>query len=262
LEVVSALFHNLIVQPATDLLVYMHALLGSYGLAIIIFGVVVKMVTLPLTLQQLRSSRAMQKVQPLMQELQEKYKDDREKLAQEQMKLYREHGVNPLGGCLPLIIQLPVLWGLYRAILNLAQRPDFQAESFLWLKSLAEPEGFPYILIGLMVISQFLYQRVMTPTTPGDSQQASMQRAMQFMPLIFAFIFINFPSGLVLYYMVFNVVSLLQQLFINKWSDLREEPALATATAGGPGGKPRSDDGKVHEETDDKPLRRRRRNRS
>lgn len=260
MEFISGLFNNLIVQPATDVLVYMHTLLGSYGIAIIIFGIIVKMVTLPLTLQQLRSSRAMQKVQPLMKELQDKYKDDREKLAQEQMKLYREHGVNPLGGCLPLLIQLPVLWGLYRAILNLAERPDFQSESFLWLSSLAEPEGFPYILIGLMVVSQFLYQRVMTPTAAGDGQQESMQKAMQFMPLIFAFIFINFPSGLVLYYLVFNVVSLAQQLFINKWSDLREEPALATATAGAPGGKQRSDDGKVREDTDDKPLRRRRRN--
>lgn len=234
---------------------------GNYGIAIIVFGIVVKMVTLPLTIQQLKSSRAMQKIQPLMKELQDKYKDDRETLAQKQMELYREHGVNPLGGCLPLIIQLPVLWGLYRAIFNLAAKGVLQ-EGFLWIDSLANPEGFPYILIGLMVASQFLYQRLMTPPT-GDDQQQTMQKAMQFMPLIFAFIFINLPAGLVLYYMVFNVVSVLQQVGINKWTDLREEqPALATATAGASGGNQNSDDGKMQGKADDREPRRRRRSRS
>lgn len=256
----SAIFNNLIVQPAVELLQYMHGIMGSYGVAIIVFGIVVKMVTLPLTLQQLKSSRAMQKVQPLMKELQEKYKDDREKLAQEQMKLYREHGVNPLGGCLPLIIQMPILFGLYRAILDLSQTPAFQAESFLWLDSLANPEGFPYILIGLMVVSQFLYQRLMTPPT-GDSQQESMQKAMQFMPLIFAFIFINLPAGLVLYYMVFNVVSVLQQVGINKWTDLREpDLATATATAAADTKAKTSSDGKAQRKIDDRQRKRRRGN--
>lgn len=254
---ISNVFNNLIVGPATELLKYMHTVFGSYGIAIIIFGILVKMVTLPLTLQQLKSSRAMQKVQPLMKDLQEKYKDDREKLAQEQMKLYREHGVNPLGGCLPLVIQLPILWGLYRAIFRLAQEDQAFKEGFLWLNSLAEPEGMPYILIGLMVISQFLYQRLMTTPT-GDQQQESMQKAMQFMPLMFAFIFVRLPAGLVLYYLVFNVVSVLQQVSINKWTDLREQPALAAATAGASNGNESSDDGKVQGETHDKQPKRRR----
>ncbi len=233
---------------------------GNYGLAIIVFGILVKMVTLPLTIQQLKSSRAMQKIQPLMKDLQEKYKDDREKLAQKQMELYREHGVNPLGGCLPLVIQLPVLWGLYRAIFQLAEEEPAFGEGFLWLDSLAQPEGMPYILIGLMVVSQFLYQRLMTPMTGGGGQQQeTMQKAMQFMPIIFAFIFINLPAGLVLYYLVFNVVSVLQQVGINKWTDLQEETALATATSGGAGENQSSDDGKVQREADDKQPRRRRR---
>lgn len=257
----GAIFHNLIVQPAVDLLMYMHGILGSYGISIIVFGFLVKMVTLPLTMQQLKSSRAMQKVQPLMKELQEKHKDDKEKLAQAQMSLYREHGVNPLGGCLPLLIQMPILIGLYRAILELANTSEaFKQEGFLWLDSLAQPEGMPYILIGLMVVSQFLYQRLMSPTT-GGQQQESMQKAMQFMPLIFAFIFINLPSGLVLYYLVFNIVSVLQQVFINKWTDLQEEQALATATAGASGGQSGSDDGKVQRKAkaDDREPRKRRR---
>lgn len=250
----GAYFNSLIVQPAVQLLQYMYGLFGSYGVAIIVFGIVVKMVTLPLSIQQLRSSRAMQRIQPLMQQLQKEYKDDKEKLAQEQMKLYREHGVNPLGGCLPLLIQLPILWGLYRAILNLAQTDPAFGDRFLWLRSLAEPEGVPYILIALMVVSQFLYQRLLTPPS-ADPQQESMQKMMQFTPLIFAFVFIKLPAGLVLYYLVFNIVSVAQQVAINKWTDL-QEPALATATANA------SDTGRARArgKADDKQRKRRRGN--
>ena len=262
MEFISSIFNDLIVQPAVALLQYMHALFGSYGVAIIIFGILVKMVTLPLTLQQLRSSRAMQELQPKLKELQKLYKDDREKLAQEQMKMYREHGVNPLGGCLPLLIQMPVLIGLYRAIIHLANTdPDFQ-KSFLWIKNLAQPEGPPYILIILMVISQFLYQRLMTPPS-ADPQQESMQKAMQFMPIMFAILFINFPAGLVLYYLVFNVVSIAQQFAINKWTDLKGGPVLApetdgTATEDKSVTKPVGKE-KVQRKTHEKPQRRRRR---
>lgn len=255
----GALFNNLIVDPAAHLLTSMAYFFGgSYGIAIIVFGILIKMVTLPLTLQQLKSSRAMQRIQPLMQELQEKYKDDKETLAQEQMKLYREHGVNPLGGCLPLVIQLPVLWGLYRAIYNLAGTEAFKAEHFLWLKSLADPEGVPYILIGLMVVSQFLYQKLMTPPTTGGEQE-TMQKAMQFMPLMFAFVFIKLPAGLVLYYLVFNLVSVVQQVAINKWTDYRE-PAPATTTASASDGRkaPGASDGKAKRKTDDRQRKRRR----
>lgn len=247
----GAYFNDLIVQPAVQLLQYMYGMFGSYGVAIIVFGILVKMVTLPLTLQQLKSSRAMQRIQPLMQQLQKEYKDDKEKLAQEQMRLYREHGVNPLGGCLPLVIQLPILWGLYRAIMNLSQTDPAFGNRFLWLKSLADPEGLPYILIGLMVVSQFLYQRLMTPPT-ADPQQESMQKMMQFTPIIFAFVFIKLPAGLVLYYLVFNLVSVVQQIAINKWTDL-QEPALATATVS------TSTATETRERRDDKPRRRRRR---
>lgn len=225
----GAFFDAIIVQPAVQFLQWMYGIFGSYGVAIIVFGVIVKMVTLPLTLQQLRSSKAMQELQPKMRELQERYKDDREKLAQEQMKLYKEHGVNPLGGCLPLLIQLPILWGLYQAIFQLANSDPNFARPFLWLESLAKPEPMPYILIILMVVSQFLYQRLMTPPVT-DPQQKQMNQIMQLMPLFFAFIFIKLPAGLVLYYLVFNIVSIIQQVAINEWTDLRAAPAVATAT--------------------------------
>jgi YidC/Oxa1 family membrane protein insertase len=199
-------------------------------LAIITFAILVKVITFPLMLQQLRSSKAMQELQPKMQELQKKYGKDKEKLSQEQMKLYKEAGVNPLGGCLPLLIQLPILWGLYQALYNLSQTQAFkEASQFLWLRNLADPEPFPYILIALMVVSQYVYQRMSTlPST--DPQQKSMNQIMQFMPLMFAFFFINFPAGLVLYWVAMNVVSIVQQYFVTGWGGLL--PQRATASAG------------------------------
>ncbi len=229
---IGELFNALIVGPSTELLKFLYAVFGSYGIAIIVFAVIVKVVTFPLMVQQIRSSRAMQKLQPKLQELQKKYKDDREKLSQEQMKLYREAGVNPLGGCLPLLIQIPILWGLYQALLNLSQTPEFQ-QPFLWLKDLSKPEGFPYILIIVMVISQWVYQRMATPpTTTTDPQQKSMNQMMQLMPLFFAFLFINFPAGLVLYWVVQNLVSIVQQFFITGTEGLPLLPSFGRAASG------------------------------
>lgn len=226
---ISELFNALIVGPSTELLKLLYGIFGSYGIAIVVFAVIVKVVTFPLMLQQIRSSRAMQELQPKLQELQKKYGKNREKLSQEQMKLYREAGVNPLGGCLPLLIQLPILWGLYRALLNLSQTPEFQ-QPFLWLKDLSQPEGFPYILIAIMVISQFVYQRMATPPVT-DPQQKSMNQMMQFMPLMFAFFFINFPAGLVLYWVVTNLVSIVQQFFITGTHGLTLRPATSQGQA-------------------------------
>jgi len=204
-----------------DFLQFLYQLFGSYGWAIIVFTVVIKMLLLPLTMQQIRSMKAMSALQPKMQELQKKYAKDKEKLAQAQMELYREAGVNPLGGCLPMLIQLPVLWGLYYALNNLAMTdPEFK-KPFLWLADLSQPEGIPYILIIIMTISQFVYQKMSTPPST-DPQTAMNNRIMQFMPLMFAFIFIKFPSGLVLYWVVMNLVSIVQQYFIGGLGGLEE----------------------------------------
>lgn len=224
---ISELFNALIVGPSIELLKFLYGVFGSYGIAIIVFAVIVKVVTFPLMWQQMRSTRAMQALQPKMQELQKKHGKDREKLSQEQMKLYREAGVNPLGGCLPLLIQMPILFGLYRALLDLSQTPEFQ-QPFLWLKDLSQPEGFPYILIAIMVISQFVYQRMATPPVT-DPQQKSMNQMMQFMPLMFAFFFINFPAGLVLYWVMQNLVSIVQQFFVTGTQGLTLRPAVSEA---------------------------------
>src|SRR5574341_31038 len=116
----------------------------SFGFAIILFTLVIKLVTLPLTLQQLRASRAMQALQPQIQEIQKKYKGDREKLSQAQMELYKQAGVSPLGGCLPTLVQLPVWFALYRALFDLATTGVLK-EGFLWIPSLAEPQNISWI---------------------------------------------------------------------------------------------------------------------
>jgi YidC/Oxa1 family membrane protein insertase len=217
------IFIPLIIRPSTEFLKFLYGLLGSYGLAIIVFTLIVRTVLTPLMLQQVRSQKAMSALQPQLQEIQKKYAKDKEKLSQEQMRLYKEAGVNPLGGCLPMLIQMPIMGGLYYALFSLSKTPEFRAP-FLWLPNLAEKEGFPYILIITMVASQFLYQRIMTPSTT-DSQQQATNRMMQFTPLIFAFMFINFPSGLVLYWVTTNLVSIVQQYLI-----MRFTPAPATVS--------------------------------
>lgn len=213
--------------------------IGSFAIALIIVAVLVKIVTYPLSLAQMRSMRNMQALQPKMKELQEKYKGDREKLSQAQMEMYKEEGVNPFGGCLPLIITMVVLFSLIGAVNAL--KPEMQGQPFFWIPNIAAceanpdcqgllPEGLP-ILVLLMVASQFFYQKFMTPPT-ADPQAQAMNATMKFMPLVFGIFFINLAAGLVLYYLVFNLVSLGQQLIINR--QLRPPDAtLAVAVAAG-----------------------------
>lgn len=218
----------------------------AFGLAIILFTLVIKLVTLPLTLQQLRASKAMQEMQPELQKLQKKYKGDREKMSQAQMQLYKEAGVNPLGGCLPMLVQFPVWIALYRALFNLAEQGVLN-EGFLWIPSLAEPRDLSWIwplpttpegwataaaflvLPVLTVVSQLIVQQMMTPANP-DPQQASMNQMMKFMPLMFGFFAMQVPQGLALYWVTSNLFSLIQQYFITGWGGLKPASAVAGAS--------------------------------
>ncbi|HUX85887.1 MAG TPA: YidC/Oxa1 family membrane protein insertase [Chloroflexota bacterium] len=202
----------------------------SWGLTIILFTVVVKLIFWPLTLQQIRSSRAMQALQPELNELKKVHGKDKEKMMQEQMRLYKENRVNPMAGCLPMLIQLPIWIGLYQALFMLAQNPDF-ASRFLWIPNLAQPEGVPYLLAILSGASQFVVQRMMQVNST-DQQQQTMNQAMQFMPIMYIFIAFRMPAGLVLYWVASNVFTLIQQSFIYGWGSVlpgRRAPALATA---------------------------------
>jgi YidC/Oxa1 family membrane protein insertase len=218
----------------------------SFGFAIILFTLIIKLITLPLTFQQLRASKAMQELQPELQKLQKKHKGDREKMSQAQMELYKEAGVNPLGGCLPMLIQFPIWIALYRALFNLANEGVLN-EGFFWIPSLAEPRDLSWlwplppsvgwataaafmVLPILTVISQVVVQQMMTPPNP-DPQQASMNQMMRFMPLMFGFFAMQVPQGLALYWVTSNIFSLIQQYFTTGWGGLKPTPATAQSPA-------------------------------
>jgi YidC/Oxa1 family membrane protein insertase len=215
-------------------------LVSSWALTIILFTVVIKLVTLPLTLQQLRSSKALQDIQPHMSALQKQHAKDKEKLMQEQMKLYKEHNVNPAAGCLPMLIQMPIWIGLYQALFALAG--GLENSHFFWITSLAHPEissasaiiawppAIPVLAI-LTGVTQWIVQKMMTPRST-DPQQKMMQSMMQFMPLMFVFFSLSVPAGLVLYWVTSNLFSMAQQYFITGWGSL----APATAVVAGKGG--------------------------
>lgn len=219
---------------------------SSYAIALILVGIVVKLITWPLTASQMRSMRKMQEVQPQLQEIQKKYAGDREKQAQAQMELFKANGVNPLGGCLPMVIQLPVLFGLYQAISHLGPPPGTGAlmgQRFLWIHDLSKcepnlkylckvsPEGHVFglpipILLIVMTGAQMVFQKFSTPpSTNSDPQAQAMQSAFKWMPLLFAFIFASLPSGLVLYYTVFTLTNLVQQVWSRRTSVKNAVPA-------------------------------------
>lgn len=241
-----------------SILMQMHDVLGSWGFAIILFTIMIKLFTWPLTSKQLKSSKAMQELQPKIKALQETYKDDKEKLAQEQMKLFQEMGVNPAMGCLPMLIQLPIFFALYQAILNLANNGSF-VESFLFLPTLACPGGtidvcpttqgvawplavenlletWPYLILPIFtVVTQFAVSKLMTPTpvtTSGDGEnkaedptQAMMKQMMTFMPLMIGFFALQFPAGLALYWATNNVLTYVQHWILKQQE--KSTPALA-----------------------------------
>jgi YidC/Oxa1 family membrane protein insertase len=196
-----------------------YAVIPNYGVAIIVLTILVRLVTAPLTTRQMRSMKRMGELAPRLKELQEKYKDDRERQSQEMMKLYRETGVNPLGGCLPLVLQFPVFIGLYYALqssIDLRQAPFFG-----WIDDLSRPEALftlpgldlPVRVLPLVMGGTMVLQQKMTPTTM-DPQQARMM--MTIMPVMFTVLFYQFPSGLVLYWMVSNLLAIAHQVWVNR----------------------------------------------
>jgi YidC/Oxa1 family membrane protein insertase len=213
-----------IAEPMLRTLKLFHRASGNYGIDIIVLTVLIKLLFIPLTRKSFQSMQQMQKLQPELKRLQERHAGDREALNREVMELYRRHKVNPLGGCLPMLLQMPIFIGLYNALLNAV---ELRHASFgLWINDLSAPDRlppFPHpplamvagyelripVLTLLMGVSMLLQQR-MTPAA-GDPVQ---QRMMMFMPLMFTVMFINFPSGLVLYWLVNNLLTIAQQALL------------------------------------------------
>ena len=200
---------DIVAKPLLVSLKFFYRYIHNYGIAIIILTVLIKILFWPLTHTSFKSMKDMQKIQPEINKLKEQYKDKKEELNKKILELYRTHKVNPLGGCLPLVLQIPVFFSLYRVLLDSIELRHANFISF-WINDLSgkDPTYFSPLLMGA---SMFIQQK-MTPTT-GDPAQAKM---MLFMPVIFTFMFLNFPSGLVLYWLVNNVLSIGQQMYINK----------------------------------------------
>ena len=183
----------------------------SYGWAIILLTIVVKMLLYPLTVKQVKSMKAMQELSPKMKKIQEKYKDNPQLMQQKVAQLYKEAGVNPLAGCLPLLIQMPILMGMYYSLYNFHFEEGM--ESFFWLPSLSEPDPM-YILPVLSALTTFLQQK---QTTTEMNQQ--MKIMMTVMPLFIGWISLQFPSGLVLYWVTMNVTQIVQQWWMYRGED-------------------------------------------
>jgi YidC/Oxa1 family membrane protein insertase len=215
---------DFLAKPCLWFMNFIYGFIPNYGIAIIILTIVTRAAFWPLAKKSYKSMGEMRKIQPLMQEIREKYKDDKTRMNQEMMTLYRTYKINPMGGCLPMLIQLPVFFALYRMLYSAIELRH--APFFGWITDLAAPDRLfnfgikipfmepPYGIPVLTLImgASMLLQQKMTPT-PGDPAQAKM---MMLMPVIFTFIFINFSSGLVLYWLVSNIFSMAQQYYTQK----------------------------------------------
>lgn len=212
---------------AVDLLKFVNDFFSNYGISIIVLTFLLRLVFLPLTVKSMKSMKAvqhkMQKIKPQIDALKEKYKDDKPTQQAEMMKLYSSNDINPLsslGGCLPLLVQFPVFIALYFALLYSI---DLRHSSFLWVADLSQPEhlfdvaGVPFRILPIaMGVSWFLSQRLTPMTSPGSETMELQMKLMQFMPIIFTVMFWGLPSGLILYWTVSNILSIGQQLYINR----------------------------------------------
>ncbi|MBI2303421.1 MAG: membrane protein insertase YidC [Chloroflexi bacterium] len=247
---INLLWNELLMKPMLNsLIVLYYFLFHNLGITIIAFTFLVRTLMLPLTLKQLHASKSMSALSPRLQELQKKYAKDKQRLSEETMRLYREQGVNPAGCLLPTVIQFPIWIGLYYSLIQaIGSTPEALRglstllytwlplvhealplnSQFLWL-DLALPDPSPFLLPVLVGGTMWIQQKMMTVTT-GDPKQESMNRMMlTMMPLMFGVLTIQFPSGLAIYWVTSNVVSIVMQYFVTGWGSLPQLKSLASA---------------------------------
>lgn len=202
-----------LVLPLSMIMDKTKEVLGSYGLAILVVTIMVRLLVLPLTIKQMRSSKAMQKLQPEMNKLREKYKNNQQKLQEETMKMFQKHNVNPMAGCFPILIQLPILIAFYQSIMR---NPHIFQADFLWLQL---GQADPYYILPVLAAATTYLQSILTGM--GDNPQT---RAFMFiMPLMIFVLAFSFPSALALYWVYSNLFSMVQSFFLNdKFKKKRE----------------------------------------
>ncbi len=200
-----------VAMPLFWVLKWLYSYFGNYGWAIMVLTIAVRIPFIPILNKSQQSMKKMQKVQPLMAELKEKYKNDPNKMQKETMALYKKHKVNPIGGCLPMFLQIPVFIALYNVLLKAIELRG--APFALWITDLAVKD--PYYVMPIIMGATMVLQQKMTPSAM-DPKQAKM---MMLMPVVFTFMFLSFPAGLVLYWLVNNTLGIIQQYFVNKKAD-------------------------------------------
>jgi len=208
-DVIEYGFFTFIAKPLFVLLSYIHTFLGNWGWSIVALTLLVRLVLFPLTYKGMLSMNKMKALSPKMKELQAKYKGDKQKLNAHMMELYKKHGANPMGGCLPMILQIPVFYGVYRVLQNTVELKG--APWMLWIHDLAVMDPY-FILPILMGGSMFLQQKL----APNNFTDKTQEKIMKFLPLIFTFFFVTFPAGLTLYWFTSNLASIVQQYFVNQ----------------------------------------------
>ncbi|PZC44868.1 MAG: YidC/Oxa1 family membrane protein insertase [Chloroflexi bacterium] len=260
MEFIGGIWNGVIIRPMINSLVLLYSLaFSNFGVSIILFTLLIRAVLFPLTVKQSKQMKAMQAIQPKLKAMQEKYKNDRQKVSQETMRLYRENGVNPLGCLGPMFIQFPIWIGLYQAIIQtLPSTPERLAtlsnKLYWWLPSvhkavplngdffgldLAVPDPTKIVLPVLVGVSMFVMQKMTTMPSTSPTQDSTNRMMLWMMPVMFGFFTIQFPSGLAIYWIVSNIVGIIIQGFATGWDPLLKilnfqvvsQPSAVTANA-------------------------------
>jgi len=206
--------------PFFKILLAIHNYVGNWGWAIILFTLLVKLVLFPLSYKGMMSMQKLKDLAPKMKEIKEKYKGDPVKMNAHMMELYKKHGANPMGGCLPLLLQIPIFFSLYRVLLN---ADELQGASWiLWIEDLSRMD--PYFVLPVLMGASMFFQQKITPSNFTDPMQ---KKIFKWFPVIMTIFFVSFPSGLVLYWLVNNIFTIAQQYYINKMYAKHKEKAIA-----------------------------------
>ncbi len=245
------MWDTIVIQPFTNVLLLINSLVNNFGVSIILFTILIRLITHPLMVRQFKTTRAMQEMQAdsRYKKMQEKYKNDKDKFAQEQMKLYKEFGVNPMSSCLPTLIQLPLILGLYQSVTRAMAASPYEMvnleqivyprlldatkllplqNQFLWM-DLGQPEritifgiAIPFLAI-LVVATTFLQSRLIQPPSTGDDQAAMISNSMSiYMPILMGFMAYSLASGLAIYFLTSNIVGIVQYAILGRanWSNI------------------------------------------
>lgn len=207
-DVIEYGFFTFIAKPMFVFLQFLQTYIGNWGWTIVALTIIVKLILYPLSYKGMVSMQKLKELAPKIKDIQAKYKDDKQRQSAAMMELYKKHGANPMGGCLPLILQIPVFFAIYRVLLNSIELKG--AEWIFWIHDLAEMD--PYFVLPILMGASMYLQQKLTPNTLQDEMQ---KKIFQFLPVVFTFFFLWFPAGLTLYWFINNVFTIGQQYYIN-----------------------------------------------